>query len=81
MTLKEFLEKYNQDMNSSKISKIEDQKIQEIKKKYWGLKHKAFLDETRIRDWELGEVLDKYTALERTELEEYYNSINTKTDL
>ena len=81
MTLEEFLEKYNQDMNSSKISKIEDQKIQEIKKKYWDLKHKAFLDETRIRDWELGEVLDKYTALERTELEEYYNSINTKNNL
>lgn len=81
MILEEFLEKYNQDMNSSKISKIEDQKIQEIKKKYWDLKHKAFLDETRIRDWELGEVLDKYTALERTELEEYYNSINTKNNL
>lgn len=78
MTLEEFLEKYNCDMNSIKIAEIKDLKIQEIKKKYWNLKHKAFLDEYKIKDWELGEVLDKYTALERKELEEYYNSISNK---
>ena len=78
MTLEEFLNKYNQEMNTSLISKIEDQKIQEIKKKYWDLKHKAFLNENEIRDWELGEVINKYTELERKELEEYYNIKNAK---
>jgi len=74
MTLEEFLEKYNCEMNSAKIAEIEDLKIQEIKQKYWNLKHKAFLDEHNIKDWELGDVLDKYTALERKELEEYYKN-------
>ena len=78
MTLEEFLNKYNQEMNTSLISKIEDQKIQEIKKKYWDLKHKAFLNENEIRDWELGKVINKYTELERKELEEYYNIKNAK---
>ncbi len=78
MTLEEFLEKYNCDMNSTKIAEIEDLNIQVIKKKYWDLKHKAFLDEYKIKDWELGEELDKYTALERKDLEEYYNSISNK---
>ena len=74
MTLEEFLEKYNCEMNSAKIAEIEDLKIREIKQKYWDLKHKAFLDEHNIKDWELGDVLDKYTTLERKELEEYYKS-------
>lgn len=76
MTLEEFLEKYNCEMNTNKIAEIEDLKIQEIKRKYWDLKHKAFLNEYEIKDWELGKELDKYTKLERRELEEYYNSIN-----
>lgn len=65
-------------MNSTKIAEIEDLKIQDIKKKYWDLKHKAFLDEYKIKDWELGEIFDRYTSLERKELEEYYSSINDK---
>lgn len=78
MVLEEFLEKYNCEMNPTKIAEIENLKIQEIKKKYWNLKHKAFLDEYEIKDWKLGEVLDRYTALERKELEEYFKSINDK---
>ncbi len=79
MTKEEFLDKYNCEMNSSQISEIKDTKIQEIKKKYWDLKHKAFLDERNIRDWELGGVLDEYTLLERKELEEYYQEMQENT--
>ena len=74
MKLEEFLKKYKCEMNVNDITKIEDLKIQEIKMKYWNLKHNAFLDEHNIKDWELGEIFDKYTTLEKNELEEYYNS-------
>lgn len=53
MVLEEFLGKYHQEINSSKIFEIVNQKVQGIKKKYWDLKYKAFLDENVIREGEL----------------------------
>lgn len=74
MELEEFLKKYNCEMNTEEISKIEDPRIMAIKKKYWNLKLKAFHNEYEINDWELNGVLDEYSKAERKELEDYYNS-------
>lgn len=74
MELEEFLKKYNCEMNTEEISKIEDPRIMAIKKKYWNLKLKAFQNEYEINDWELNGVLDEYSKAERKELEDYYNS-------
>lgn len=73
MVLEEFLNTYNCIMNQEEISEIKDINIKTIKRKYWNLKHKAFLDEQNISDSELEKAFDKYSLEEKMELEEYYN--------
>ena len=75
MSLEEFLKKYNCTMNPKEIDEIEDINVFEIKRKYWELKHKAFLDEHNIADKDFGNVYDSLTQEERQELEEYYKTI------
>jgi hypothetical protein len=75
MNLDEFLEKYNCAMNPKEIDAIKDINIKNIKRKYWDLKHKAFLDEHNIADTEIDNVYDSLTQKERKELEEYYNTL------
>lgn len=76
MTLNEFLKKYNCAMSQSEIDKIKDSRVKEIKRKYWNLKHKSFIDEKNVKDVELANIYNKYVELERKELEEYYNTLN-----
>lgn len=72
MNLEEFLKKYNCAMNLKEIDEIEDKNILEIKRKYWELKHNAFLDEHNISDIDLENVYDSLTQKEEQELKEYY---------
>ena len=62
-------------MNPKEIDAIKDINIKNIKRKYWDLKHKAFLDEHNIADTEIDNVYDSLTQKERKELEEYYNTL------
>ncbi len=73
MALEEFLNMYNCIMNQKEISEIKDINIKTIKRKYWDLKHKVFLEEQNISDSELEKAFDKYSLEEKMELEEYYN--------
>ena len=78
MTLEEYLEKYNKEMNPKEISDISDSTIREIKSKYWNKKHKAFLNEEEIKDSDLGNEFDKLSEMEKIELKDYYNEYKLK---
>lgn len=73
MELNEFLNKYNRIMNNSEISDIEDIELREIKRKYWDLRHNAFIDETNISDSDLEKVWDNSLMQEKQELIMYFN--------
>ena len=73
MELKEFLDKYNRIMNNSEMSNIEDIKLREIKRKYWNLRHEAFIDEINISDKELEKIFDDSLTQEKQELTNYFN--------
>ena len=73
LTLDEFLNKFNRTMNNAEINNISNNGIREIKKKYWTLKHNAFIDEHHISDSELKNVWDSLSEKERNELTTYYN--------
>ena len=53
------------------IERIQDTELQEIRRKYWNLRHKAALDEAHISDQELGRVLDDLKAKEQAEILRY----------
>ena len=73
MELNEFLNKYNRIMNNSEISNIEEIELREIKRKYWDLRHNAFIDETNISDGDLEKVWDNSLMQEKQELTIYFN--------
>lgn len=73
MELNEFLNKYNRVMNNSEISNIEDIELREIKRKYWDLRHEAFIDEMNISDKDLEKVFDDLLFQEKQELIKYFN--------
>ncbi len=58
-------------MNNEEIYKIKDLGLSEIRIKYWNLKHKAFLDEQNISDYELEKVFDELDKQENIEVEKY----------
>ncbi len=58
-------------MNNEEIYKIKDLGLREIRIKYWNLKHKAFLDEQNISDYELEKVFDELDKQENIEVEKY----------
>ena len=64
-------EQYKEILNQEEISRIRDLELQSIRSKYWGLRHKAFLDEHGISDSELGSVFDRLKEDEMKEIEEY----------
>ncbi|WP_199883661.1 hypothetical protein [Anaerosinus massiliensis] len=64
-------EQYKKSLNNEELTKIEDYELREIRQKYWGLRHRAFLDEHGIPDQDLGKVWDKLSEQERKEIEEY----------
>ena len=78
MTLDEFLNKYNCIMNNNEIANISDDRIREIKSKYWNLRYEAFIDEYRISDIELESVLDELLLKEKQDLIECYNNFISK---
>ena len=60
-------EQYKEILNNEEIERIQDTELQEIRRKYWNLRHKAALDEAHISDQELGRVLDDLKAKEQAE--------------
>jgi hypothetical protein len=66
-----YTEQFKEILNNEEIGRIEDYELREIRQKYWNLIHKAFLDEHKIPDSKLGDVLDKYKEAEMEEIEEY----------
>lgn len=64
-------EQYKEILNNEEIERIQDTELQEIRRKYWNLCHKAALDEAHISDQELGQVLDDLKAKEQAEILHY----------
>lgn len=62
---------YDEILNQDEISRIKDDKLREIRSKYWTLQHKAFLDEYNIPDEKLEEVWNILKSKELKEIEEY----------
>lgn len=65
-------------MNIKEIEHIEDFGLREIRRKYWNLRHKTFLDEHGIPDQEIGNVLDSLTKKEEEEISLYLKSQEEK---
>lgn len=64
-------EQYKEILNYEEIERIQDTELQEIRRKYWNLRHKAFLDETHISDQDLEHVLDGIKVKEHAEILRY----------
>ena len=62
---------YKEILNNEEIERIQDTELQEIRRRYWNLRHKAALDEAHISDQELGQVLDDLKAKEQAEILRY----------
>jgi len=62
---------YKNDLNMEEIHKIKDLGLREIRLKYWHQRHNAFLDENRIPDLELENVLNTIDLAEQEELTQY----------
>lgn len=67
-------EQYQETLNNEQISRIKDPVLREIRSRYWGLRHKAFLDEHNISDAELGDIWDHLKEQEKREIEKYRKS-------
>ena len=64
-------EQYAKILNTEQISRIKDSELRRIRKKYWDLRHKAFLNERGIPDAQLGDEWDRLTNLETEEIKKY----------
>ncbi|NBK97881.1 MAG: hypothetical protein EOM50_07660 [Erysipelotrichia bacterium] len=64
-------EQFKEILNNEEISRIKDPELRNIRSKYWGLRHQAFLDEHKIPDRMIGMEFDKIKAEEMKELNEY----------
>ena len=64
-------EQYKKILNNEEIYRIKDPELRSIREKYWDLRHKAFLDEHRILDSEIGNVFDQLCEKEQQEIAEY----------
>ncbi len=64
-------EQYKKILNQNEIARIKDYELQSIRSKYWHLRHKVFLDEHGVPDWELDSVMDEIDAEEQAEIEAY----------
>jgi hypothetical protein len=69
-------EQFKEILNNEEIERIRDPELREIRRKYWQLRHKAFLDESRIPDYKLGEEPDKIDEDEQKEIREYKERYN-----
>ena len=78
MTIEEYLKMYCMEMNQNEINDISDSNIRNIKMKYWEKKHKAFLNESGIKDEDLDKEYNRLKELEKKELEEYFNEYNLR---
>lgn len=58
-------------LSNVEISRIKDQKLREIRSKFWNERHEAFLDELNISDSKLDVVLDAIEEKERIAIYEY----------
>ena len=67
-------------MNPEEIRRIEDNGLRDIRWKYWNLRHKAFLDEYRISDQELGQCWDKLKEEEEKGVSEYLRRKNANKE-
>jgi len=79
MSKKDYLsdeEQFKVILNNEEISRIKDPELRNIREKYWGLIHQAFLDEHKIPDSMIAQEFDKIKAAEMKELEDYKNHIN-----
>lgn len=58
-------------INNKEISQIENSELRTIREKYWSSRHKAFLDEHGIPDWELEKVCDELDRQEQQEIDDF----------
>ena len=58
-------------MNNEEINQIQDAELRSIYRKYWKMRHEAFLDEHGIPDHELGKVVERIDAAEAEEIAAY----------
>ena len=70
-------EQYKDILNNEEISKIKDPVLQEIRSRYWHLRHEAFIDEHNISDIELDSILEKLKKKEKQEIDQYRKSISS----
>jgi hypothetical protein len=61
-------EQFKDILNNEEIGRIKNPNLREIRWKYWELRHKAFINEEKIPDQELGKVTDEINKAEQKEL-------------
>lgn len=64
-------DQYKRILNNEEIERIKDPELQQIRRKYWNLCHKAFLDEAHISDQEVGHVWERLKEQEQEEILQY----------
>ena len=64
-------EQYKEHISLEEIGRIKDDGLREIRLKYWGLRHEAFLDEHGISDKDLEPVYKKLWLEEKIAIEKY----------
>lgn len=68
-------EQFKKILNNEEIDRIENLELQNIRSKYWGLRHNAFQSESKIPDQELDIVLDAINDAEQKELDNFKRKI------
>jgi len=64
-------EQYKEHISLEEIGRIKDNRLREIRLKYWSLRHKAFLDEHDISDKDLESIYKRLWLEEKTAIEKY----------
>lgn len=70
------VEQYKETININEIARIKDRELREIRQKYWDLRHKAFLDEKNIPDYNLEQVYKNINIREMEEISQYRKKKN-----
>lgn len=62
-------EQFKPILNNEEIDRIENDKLREIRSRYWYLRHKVFIDEVNFSDQEAEKEWDKLIEAEQKEIE------------
>lgn len=68
-----FEDQFKKILNQEEISRIQNLELRKIRSKYWGLRHKVFINERNISDSESKKLWDELICEEQEELHRFKN--------